>query len=112
VTLLVFREKTAAENKQFRYFQNREKPIKSQPPSVPGFPTSRLYQRQRMRLSLKRAARNPPKLRFLTGNLGQPRDLLCAFPERKSWIFSSSLPRLSRPAVERAVGGDALPVAS
>jgi hypothetical protein len=25
-------------------------------PSVPGFPTSRLYQRQRMRLSLKRAA--------------------------------------------------------
>src|SRR6202044_1914830 len=47
-------------------------------PSVPGFPTSRLCRRQRMRLSVKRAARNPPKLRLLTGNLGQPRDLQCS----------------------------------
>jgi hypothetical protein len=45
-------------------------------PSVPGFPASRLYQRRRMRLSVKRAAWNPPKLRFLTGNLGEARDLL------------------------------------
>src|SRR5580698_5636105 len=66
-------------------------------PSVPGFPGSRLYQRQRMRLSVKRAARSPSKPWFLTGNLGEPRDLLCApAPAQRSTFRIVILPAPAR----------------
>jgi hypothetical protein len=63
--------------------------------SVPGFPTSRCWQRPRVRLSVERAACRSPTPRVSTGNPGERSGEICGsvvrswecFSTEESWAF-------------------------